>query len=229
VSSDGGTALQTPSTPQNMAFNWLAANNTDLGTYANEKIIQRYALATLYFSTNGESWDTNAFWLDNGEECGKWQDYSDDGTVSCTDAGAVIHLDFTGNNVNGALPPEIGLLSSIRKFVIEERMTLYFARTPNCVAMFHLVIDLMLSCCFINFSTEYLWLCGNALTGTVPTEVGQLTELGEYTRDCCHDALAQSLWVSIHSYPSNVSNGLFCLLCSIFWSLPHCFDWDHPI
>jgi hypothetical protein len=40
VSSDGGEALQTPSTPQNRAFNWLAAN-TDLGIYTNERIIQR--------------------------------------------------------------------------------------------------------------------------------------------------------------------------------------------
>ena len=36
VSFDNGTALQTPSTPQNEALIWLA-NNTDLDTYSDEE------------------------------------------------------------------------------------------------------------------------------------------------------------------------------------------------
>ena len=144
VSSDGGDALQTDSTPQNMAFTWLVVNNTNLGVYTYEKIIQRYALATLYFSTNGDSWEHNKFWMDNGEECGRWQTgYIE--TVICTAAGALIDLDLSENYLNGTLPPEIGLLSSLGKFVIDERMTLYFARMPNCVTTFHLVIDLIFS------------------------------------------------------------------------------------
>jgi hypothetical protein len=126
VSSDGGDALQTNSTPQNMAFTWLVVNNTNLGNYTNETIIQRYALATLYFSTDGgESWKRNARWLDDSSECGSWQDYSDDGTVSCTDTGAVVQLDLRFSNLSGTLPPEMGLLSSLGKFVIDERMTFY--------------------------------------------------------------------------------------------------------
>jgi hypothetical protein len=52
VSFDNGTALQTPLTPQNNALNWLA-NNTHLYSYSDAKKIQRYALATLFFSTSG--------------------------------------------------------------------------------------------------------------------------------------------------------------------------------
>ena len=63
--------------------------------------------------------------------------------------------------------------------------------------MFHLVIDLMLSCCFENYLTDTLWLDENTLSGTIPTEIGQLTQLSEYPRDCCHDVLAQSLRASI--------------------------------
>ena len=60
-------------------------------------------------------------------------------------------------------------------------MTLYSACVPNCVAMmFHHVIDLMLSCCFVNHFTEYLDLSDNILNGTIPTEVGELTKLSEY-------------------------------------------------
>ena len=64
-------------------------------------------------------------------------------------------------------------------------MTMYLARPPNCVSTFHLVIDLMRSCCFVNYETEYLFLQSNSLAGMIPTEIGQLTQLSEYTRDCC--------------------------------------------
>jgi hypothetical protein len=114
VSSDNGEALQSPSTPQNMAFKWLA-NDSNLGTYTNETIIQRYALATLYYSTNGDSWVNNASWLDDGDECAStWFQ------VECTD-GAVASLSLSSNNLFGMIPPEIGLLSdSLGKFIVKE-------------------------------------------------------------------------------------------------------------
>ena len=124
-------------------------------------------------------------------------------------------LDLVGNTLSGRIPSEIGLLSSLGKFVIEERMTLYFARVPNCVATFHLVIDLMLSCCFVNYFTEELSLYDNDLVGSLPTEIGQLTKLSEYIHDCFHDVLAQSRWASIHSYPPHDTNGLFCLFVQL--------------
>jgi hypothetical protein len=39
VSFDGGEALETSSTPQNMALNWLV-ENTNLDSYSDEKKIQ---------------------------------------------------------------------------------------------------------------------------------------------------------------------------------------------
>ena len=123
VSYDGGEALRTPSTPQNRAFNWLAANS-DLETYTNKRIVQRYALATLYFSTNGDSWMTKERWLDNGDECSWWRSSNpcqEDSeclwwqgsydAVPCTDSGDVRNLQLNDNNLQGTIPPEIGLLS----------------------------------------------------------------------------------------------------------------------
>ena len=88
-------------------------------------------------------------------------------------------------------------------------MTLHSARVPNCVAMmFHHVIDLMLSCCFVNHFTEYLELGYNKLNGTIPTEVGQLTQLSEYT--VIIDTMClPSHTLGIHSYLPHVSNNSF--------------------
>jgi hypothetical protein len=107
VSSDAGTALSTPSTPQNAALNWLA-NSSNLGAFTtNETIIQQYALATLYYSANGDSWYNRSDWLSNEDLCDRpWYG------VQCKRAGAVKDLFLTKNNLAGTIPPEIGLLSS---------------------------------------------------------------------------------------------------------------------
>ena len=61
VSPDGGAALENNSTPQYAALDWLASN-AKLDSYADSKKIQRYALATLYYGTNGESLESPV-WL----------------------------------------------------------------------------------------------------------------------------------------------------------------------
>jgi hypothetical protein len=190
VSSDGGEALSTPSTPQNKALEWLASNS-DLGTYTSETIIQRYALATLYFSTNGDSWYYKALWLSNDNECNWWQ--HDLGSSTCSDTGAVANVELHDNDLKGPIPPEIGLLTNLSKFLTEERMTMHSAWLPIGVEMSHLVIDLIVSCCFVNYSTERLWLDRNALNGTVPTEIGLLTQLSEYPVIATTNMLSPSL------------------------------------
>jgi hypothetical protein len=67
---DNGEALQKQTTPQNKALNWLA-NNTNLDTYSDATKIQRYSLATLFFSTNGNSWFIKDEWMSNKDEC-RW-------------------------------------------------------------------------------------------------------------------------------------------------------------
>jgi hypothetical protein len=119
ASSDDGEALRTPSTPQNMALEWLA-ENPNLANYTDQEKIQRYALATLYYSTKGDSWAINDFWLSNADVCGKWSQYNGT-TIDCTSNGSVSSLDLRSNSLRGTIPPEIGMLSdSLGKFVVKE-------------------------------------------------------------------------------------------------------------
>jgi hypothetical protein len=110
VSSDDGAALNTPSTPQNKALKWLE-DDTNLESYSDETIIQRYALATLYYSANGDSWHDNTLWLDSGEECGRWHG------LSCTTSGIATQLNLGFDNLRGTLPPEIGLMKLLGECV----------------------------------------------------------------------------------------------------------------
>ena len=130
VSLDGGTALQTPLTPQYNALNWLAGN-ANLDSYSNERKIQRYVLATLYYSTNGDAWKNNTGWLGDGDECEWWHDAEGQ---FCVD-GAVVELDLYSNNLIRTIPVELALLSnSVGKCLpISKLMHFHFYPSLTCM------------------------------------------------------------------------------------------------
>lgn len=58
------------STPQGMAYQWLLDTDpaqVDPCTYPT--VQQRYALATMYYSTNGDDWAETSGWLTGANEC----------------------------------------------------------------------------------------------------------------------------------------------------------------
>ena len=109
ASPDQGDALRNSSTPQNKALAWLIANNTNLGSYSDKQKIQRYALATLYYSTGGDNWTSQRGWLSDDDEC-RWYNPVVSGDVCNTD-GDLVTLDLSSNNLQGTLPAEISMLS----------------------------------------------------------------------------------------------------------------------
>jgi hypothetical protein len=163
LSFDNGTALQTPSTPQNNALVWLA-NNTNLDTYSDEKKIQRYVLAVLYYSTNGTDWLNKDGWLSNGDEC-DWYNLAD-GSFCIN--GSVAELDFydvdteNGNNLVGTIPNELALLSdSLGKLILRDN--LLTGIIPSEIASLKSLTGLSLN--------------NNRLTGMIPKETASLTNL----------------------------------------------------
>jgi hypothetical protein len=145
VSLDNGTALRTASTPQNDALNWLANNNTNLNLYSNATKIQRYALATLFFSTNGTSWYEKDEWMSNSNEC-LWYN---NGSSLCTH-GSVERLDLWGNNLVGTIPDELALLSNL---------------CESSVVWLHVVMIVLscvffivLSCLLVIFILQLTWI-----------------------------------------------------------------------
>ena len=62
--------LTNPSTPQGMAYQWLLDTDPaqiDPCTYPT--VEQRYALTTMYYSTNGDDWTETSGWLTGANEC----------------------------------------------------------------------------------------------------------------------------------------------------------------
>jgi hypothetical protein len=131
-----GALLDAPATPQGMAFQWLRDDDPlqiDPCTYAT--VEQRYALATLYYSTSGDTWDTNTGWLSGAAEC-TWFGVTCGGTeVTSLILGTFVGKDpklnkwipiltvclrlwlFTEENqLEGEIPLEVRVFTSIETF-----------------------------------------------------------------------------------------------------------------
>ena len=98
--------------PEYMALEWVAAD-PDVANrlYSNSKIVQRWALAVLFFVTNGESWYQSNDWLSFTDEC-TW--FSKASGSICDSNGLLMTLDLQDNGLEGTLPPQISLLLKLR-------------------------------------------------------------------------------------------------------------------
>jgi hypothetical protein len=106
ASTDTGLSIQQVDSPQNRAYKWLENDSIQEGLSDAAKL-QRYALSCFYFSTHGENW-TNAAWIDGVSECAIFTCLGETLTV----------LEMNQRNVQGVLPPELGLLTGLTRLAI---------------------------------------------------------------------------------------------------------------
>lgn len=143
-----------PTSPQLRAVSWMSSlDNVDY--IANEAFAQRYALVVMYFSFNGEGWADQEHWLDPTlHECnwskGIFCEYD------ATETLVVTGFDATKNNLQGNIPNEIGLLTSIQSFGISTNNV--GGAIPSSIGSLPLLSALDLS--------------SNTFEGTIPSTIG---------------------------------------------------------
>lgn len=134
-------------TVQEDALQWLIDDSCDCGRtvcWDDAQYIQRYILATFYYSTNGDKWETcsqpsnirsqkqcqlgdrsqyanqNGFrWLTCNDECG-WGGLSCESGPDSTITDDITRMDMAENNVSGELPKEVAALNELQIFSFEE-------------------------------------------------------------------------------------------------------------
>jgi hypothetical protein len=127
LTDDGSLAIS--GTPQNLAFVTLTASNPDLDPNDQtdqQEISQRYALNTLYFSTDGDNWADNVLWTSADPPCGgettdSWHGVNCDDTIQ-----SVVGISLSLNDLVGQLTSEIRGIPSLRKYRKMTRFSNYF-------------------------------------------------------------------------------------------------------
>jgi len=175
-----------PSSAQSQAFDWMQ-KDPHLVQYTSDRILQRLALATLYFATHGAHWEKNDGWLSYSlHECnwtfvlpygigygeyerqlsspcqvanGNTTASITNGTVAVGAGDFYTHLRLFSNNLQGTLPPEISFLSS-SLVTINLDMNKLTGTLPSELARLT--------------QLEYLSLSINSLSGTVPNQMGSM-------------------------------------------------------
>jgi hypothetical protein len=181
--------LVDPNSPQSQALVWLQDDPITLTPGRSLRtVLERYALAVLYYSTSGQWW-ANPF-LSRRDVCtwnrgGNTEDLQHKTTkelmeasfwgVYCTEDGESVDvMAFSGSNLVGSLPWELVLLTNM-KFINTSQNTLSGTITTRITELARLEVFLVQNNDFTGsipttFSpfTWYIDLDGNRLTGSLP-------------------------------------------------------------
>ena len=115
LSNESLTALDDPDSPQSLSLRWLL-ERSNFEAWPFPQQVQRYAMATFYYATGGPSWSNGgANWLTDESEC-TWLQGGMEGNF-CTNgtsgSSTLVILNQSNNTLNGKLPNDIGLLTSL--------------------------------------------------------------------------------------------------------------------
>jgi len=192
----GDAPLQSVSTAQFQAANWLINEDELTICPEDEKVIQRYILAIFYFSTLGDNWTecsrndstcgslANDFegqspYLSGSSEC-EWAG------SSCDEEKCIISIIFEeGNNVSGTLPQELGDLEGLEIISLETQQlggripaSLSNAKSLRIIDFdFNSLTGAIPEEIFTISTLEQLDLNNNQLTGTMSNSISQMTSL----------------------------------------------------
>ena len=149
-------ALLDPISPQSRAFLFV---NYDpfVATRSEAEMIQRFALATIYFGLGAQGWTAGSV-NPAGDEC-DW--FADTGSL-CNSEERMQSLLLASNGLVGSpIPPEIGLLTSLTE--VDMSANAIAGTIPTYLGQLTML--------------ETLRLGSNQLTGTIPTELSSIAAL----------------------------------------------------
>jgi len=152
--------------PQSLALDWiLNIDGAQLCPDDNNAIKQRYILAVVYYSTNGDNWnlcsqnsecpDGNSY-LSSEDVCTWYRITCENGLVQ------VIELDDDNLGIDGSIPSEIFRLASLEDLSFDGPANL-IGTIPNSIGEAR--------------SLTVLDLDKNNLTGVIPTSIGRVSTL----------------------------------------------------
>lgn len=168
----GETKIATKATPQNEAACWMFRQNKNYS-------LQRYILAVVYYATKGAQWEISTGWMTNQHEC-SWYG------VKCNVFRTIIELDLAYIELEGIIPREIGMLSSMKDIDIHgnDMQGVLPHKFLNGMRKIQ-YLRFQMNALFGSMNKEIarmkdlkeLYLFGNFLSGTLPKQLAELKQL----------------------------------------------------
>jgi Leucine rich repeat len=158
LSNESMSAIDNPDSPQALSLGWLL-ERSNFQAWPFRRQLQRFAMATIYYATAGPTWTYDGNWLTNENEC-RWFQGSEGNF--CSENGTLQYLNQNLNGLNGTIPDEIRLLSSLTVIDLHGN-NLYGTIPADIFGAFTALQDLLLS--------------NNLFTGTLTSSIDKLTSL----------------------------------------------------
>ena len=147
--------LDRPGTPQNDAVDWLAGN-PDIKNMPESIQLTRYAMATLYYRTDGPKWRNSENWVTNANLC-DWYTSNSVNSI-CDSSGNLLILELV-NDLSGPLVPELALITTLRTLRIKSSGTKVLTGSlPSRLSELSQLTTVEIT--------------GNSLTGGIPASYG---------------------------------------------------------
>jgi len=135
-----------------IAIGLICLQNTAFATVPS---IERNALVALYNSTSGVDWTENKNWLTDDPCLKEWYG------VVCDQNENITQILLYSNNLEGAIPSELGNLTSLNYLLMYDNQL-----TGSIPAGLGNLANL-----------EWMWLFNNQLNGPIPVQLGNLINL----------------------------------------------------
>lgn len=176
----GGEEFEDPESYQSKALKWVKQDTfgrrrlASTGKWSEKQLVQRYALASFYYSTYQVGhmytpeiiggWIEESDWMTSADECG-WHG------VTCQNKN-VDELVLNENGLTGSLPKELTLLSSLTHLDVSGNILYNYGSEGNDW------LGDMTSLKYLSYAKNYFDYTG------IPTQISKLTNLVEY--DCSY-------------------------------------------
>jgi hypothetical protein len=206
----GRTLTLSGTTPEDRALQWLVRSDpvhlvptttvsSEKNSVSNTRLLQRYALVTLWYTTTSVRRWQGKGWLSDADECtwegttGKDACHSTSRAIrtvwlpaqglNCTREWGLLttlaSLDLEGNFLRGKLPSTIGRWTflSLENNRLTGPLPSKMGRWTNVsrVGLFYNQLAGTIPASIANWgrSVDFFYLYGNRLTGTIPASIGQ--------------------------------------------------------
>lgn len=124
-----GEAVEKNGSAQNRAAQWIIYTDklqlsVPVAPMDKRRFLQRFALATLYYATNGEQWSKQYNFLSGLDEC-EWNQEKKSfftGAGNCNESHMITMITLWNNNLHGVIPKEIAILTDLKVLSLFDNM-----------------------------------------------------------------------------------------------------------